>query len=104
MRKEYNKLVRDGIPEIIERDGRKAYVHRLDDKEMIRCLENKLQEELNEYVEDRSVEELADILEVIYALCKMKGVSREELERTRAIKEIARGAFEKRIFLEYVED
>ena len=76
----------------------------LDDKEMIKCLENKLQEEVKEDVEDRSVEELADILEVIYALCKMKGVSKEELERTRAIKEIARGSFNEKIFLEYVED
>jgi len=104
MRKEHYKLVRDRIPEIIEGEGRKAHVRVLDDKEMIKCLENKLQEEVNEYVEDRSVEELADILEVIYALCKMKGVSKEELERTRAIKEIARGAFNEKIFLEYVED
>jgi len=104
MRKEHYKLVRDHIPEIIESDGRTAHVRILDDNEMIKCLENKLQEEVNEYVEDRSVEELADILEVIYALCKMKGVSKEELERTRAIKEIARGAFNEKIFLEYVED
>lgn len=104
MRKEHNKLVRDKIPEIIELDGRKAVTRILDEKEMIKCLENKLQEEVNEYIEDRTVEELADILEVIYALCRVKGVSLEELERTRAIKEIARGSFNERIFLEFVED
>lgn len=104
MRKDHYKLVRDRIPEIIESDGRKPYVRILNDKEMIKCLENKLQEEVNEYVEDRSIEELADILEVIYALCKMKGISREELERTRTIKEIARGSFNDKIFLEYVEE
>jgi len=104
MRKEHYKLVRDRIPEIIERDGKKAYVRTLDDMEMIKYLESKLQEEINEYIEDRSLEELADILEVIYALCKAKGVSKEELERTRAIKERARGSFDKKIFLEYVED
>lgn len=87
MRKEHFKLVRDRIPEIIEKEGRKPYVRILDDQEMMKCLENKLQEEVNEYVEDRSVEELADILEVIYALCKMKGISKEELEQTRAVKE-----------------
>jgi len=104
MRKEYNKLVRDRIPEIIERDGKKAFVRILDEKEMIKGLENKLQEEVNEYFDDRSVEELADILEVIYALCSLKGVSKDELERMRAIKEIARGSFEKGVFLEFVED
>lgn len=104
MRKEHYKLVRDRIPEIIEGEGRKACVRILDDNEMIKCLENKLQEEVNEYIEDRSVEELADILEVIYALCKMRGVSKKELERTRAVKEIARGSFNEKVFLEYVED
>lgn len=104
MRKEHYKLVRDRIPEIIESDGRRVCVRILNDEEMIKCLENKLQEEVNEYIEDRSMEELADILEVIYALCKMKGISKEELERTRAIKEIARGSFNEKIFLEYVED
>ena len=104
MRKEHYKLVRDRIPEIIEREGRKPCARILDDNEMIKCLENKLQEEVNEYVEDRSVEELADILEVIYALCKMKGISKEGLEQIRANKEIARGSFNEKIFLEYVED
>lgn len=104
MRKDYYKLVRDRIPEIIENEGRTPHVRVLDDKEMITCLENKLQEEVNEYIKDHSLEELADILEVIYALCKMKGIPRDELERTRAIKEIARGSFIKKVFLEYVED
>ena len=104
MLKEHYKLVRDHIPEIIESDGRKAHVRVLDDNEMVKCLENKLLEEVNEYIEDRSLEELADILEVIYALCKMKGISKEELEKTRTIKEIERGSFNEKIFLEYVEE
>lgn len=104
MRKEHNKLVRDFIPQIIERNGSKAHIRILNEKEMISCLENKLIEEVNEYLEDDSVEELADILEVIYALCQIKGISKDELERTRAIKEIARGAFKERIYLEYVDD
>ena len=104
MRKEHNKLVRDFIPQVIERNGRKAHIRILNEKEMISCLKNKLIEEVNEYLEDESVEELADILEVIYALCQIKGISKDELERTRAIKEIARGAFKERIYLEYVDD
>ena len=70
----------------------------LEEKEMIHCLEAKLLEEAYEYIEYKSVEELADVLEVIYALCEITGVSNEELERTRAIKEIARGAFKDRFF------
>lgn len=53
MKKEHYKLVRDFIPEIIEAEGRKPYVRILDEKEMIECLENKLQEEVNEYFADR---------------------------------------------------
>ena len=104
MRKEYNKLVRDRIPEKIKQEGRNPHVRVLEEKEMIHCLEEKLLEEVNEYINDKTVEELADILEVIYALCEIKGVSKEELERTRAIKEIARGAFKDKIYLEYVEE
>lgn len=103
MKKEYNKLVRDRIPETITQSGRMPHVRILDEKEMISCLEAKLVEETNEYIEDKSVEELADILEVIYALCEIKGISKEQLERTRAIKEIARGVFKQRIYLEYVD-
>ena len=51
MRKDHYELVRDRIPEIIESKGRTAYVHVLDDGEIIKCLENKLQEEVNEYIE-----------------------------------------------------
>lgn len=103
MRKEFNKLVRDLIPEQIEKDGRKAYIHTLDTKEMILCLEDKLVEEVNEYLKDGTVEELADIVEVIYAICKVKEISYEELERTRIEKQIANGGFERKIFLEYTE-
>lgn len=104
MKKVHNKLVRDFIPQIIDQDGKKAHVRTLDEKEMIICLKNKLIEEVNEYLENESVEELADVLEVIYALCQNKKISIEELERTRKRKKIARGSFDERVFLEYVED
>lgn len=104
MRKEHYKLVRDLIPEIIKSEGKKPYVRKLDEKEMIRSLENKLLEEVNEYLEDKTVEELADVIEVIYALCQIKGVSRAQLEKPRTIKEMERGSFNGKIFLEYVDD
>lgn len=103
MRKDINKLVRDRIPEKIVRVGKNAHIRILDDIEMEKCLERKLVEEVNEYLSDKTVEELADIIEVVYAICKMRGVSKEELEGQRVTKAIANGAFDEQIFLEYTE-
>jgi len=98
----YDKLVRDRIPEIIEADGKTAEIEILGDSEYRRCLDEKLGEELKEYLESGSIEELADILEVIYALVDLNGTSREEFERLRAEKDTDRGGFEKRLFLKEV--
>ena len=63
----HNKLVRDRIPEIIEKSGKTAYCHILSNDEYIVELDCKLNEECAEYQEDKSIEELADMLEVIRA-------------------------------------
>lgn len=102
--KKYNKLVRDRIPEIIEKDGHKAKFRTLSEKEYIAALDKKLQEELKEYQEDKSIEEMADVLEVLYAICYARGYTIEELETKRKEKNSERGGFEKRLFLESVED
>ena len=62
-------------------------------------LDAKLDEELAEYHKDHSIEELADLLEVIRAVAVARGYSLEELERIRANKAAKRGGFEKRILL-----
>ncbi|AIY80230.1 hypothetical protein U728_934 [Clostridium botulinum 202F] len=54
--KEYNKLVRDGIPEIIERDDKKCKIEIASKKEKYKFLEMKLQEEVNEFIEDKNLE------------------------------------------------
>lgn len=100
----YNKLVRDRIPEIIENSGKTAHTYLLGDKEYIAELDRKLGEEYAEYQADKNIEELADMLEVIYAIAKARGASVEELERVRKEKAEKNGAFEKRIFLEGVEE
>lgn len=98
-----NKLVRDKIPEIINYDNKKIAVTKiLDDEEYIKELNRKLQEEVNEYLEDNNVEELADIVEVIYGILKYKTVSIEEFEVLRKNKVNKRGAFNKKIFLEKI--
>lgn len=94
----YNKLVRDKIPEIIENQGEKANVRILDDSDYLKLLEMKLDEETGEYHRDKNLEELADILEVVFALADSIG-SREKLMEIYQKKHDARGGFEKRIFL-----
>ena len=103
MTKHHNKLVRDKIPEIIEKAGKKAYTHILSEEEYIAELDKKLGEEFAEYQADKSIEELADMLEVMYAIAKARGWSVSELEAVRREKTEKRGAFEKRIFLERVD-
>lgn len=98
----YNKLVRDKIPEIIEQDGKIAIFEILSDDEYINMIDAKLDEELAEYHGDQTIEELADLIEVIYAAAISRGYSLEELEKVRYEKSKKRGSFEKRIFLKEV--
>ena len=67
-------------------------------------IEMKLNEEVAEYQEDKNLEEMADVLEVLQAICVARGYSLEELERLRAKKADERGKFADRIFLKYEED
>ena len=99
MLKVYNKLVRDRIPEIIEADGKRCKTRILSDEEYLRYVDAKLDEELAEYHKDGSIEELADLLEVIRAAAAARGSSIEEVEAIRVRKAEKRGGFEKRILL-----
>ena len=96
---EYNKAVRDKIPEIIQKDGHSCNVKKLSDAEFLEHLERKISEEVAEYQSDKNPEELADILEVIYRVAQLKGVSKEELEKIRIKKSEERGGFDKNLFL-----
>lgn len=101
--KSYHKLVRDRIPEIIESDGKQCIYEVLSKEDYLAVLDEKLQEELNEYEESKSLEELADLMEVMYAVVKARGWSIEELEQVRKEKAEQRGGFEKRILLKEVQ-
>ena len=98
----YNKLVRDKIPEIIRSDGKQCTTEILSDDEFLEMVDAKLDEELAEYHKDKNIEELADLLEVVYAAAAARGYSVEELEKVRADKALKRGAFENKIFLKEV--
>ena len=98
--KTFNKLVRDKIPEIIEADGRTCKTHILTDEEYLAALEEKLNEEVAEYQKDKNLEEMADVLEVLQAICIARGYSLVELEILRKKKANDRGGLSKKIFLE----
>lgn len=96
---EYNKAIKDKIPEIIENDGYSCNIQTLSDEEFLIEIEKKLGEEVTEYQNDKNPEELADILEVIYRIAKLRGISKEELDNIRIKKTEERGGFEKNLFL-----
>lgn len=95
----YEKLVRDKIPEIIEMSGKQCEIEILSDEKYLEMIDKKLDEELAEYHKNRNIEELADLLEVIYAATKARGYSIEDLEIVRAEKTEKRGGFDKKILL-----
>lgn len=95
----FNKLVRDKIPDIIKAKGETPVTRILDDGEYRLRLEAKLTEEVAEYLESKDLEELADILEVLYALAEAAGHSKEDLHNAQKAKNGSRGGFEKKILL-----
>ncbi|MDD2566212.1 MAG: nucleoside triphosphate pyrophosphohydrolase [Candidatus Gracilibacteria bacterium] len=96
----HNKLVRDLIPEIIESRGEIAVTRILDSEEYTLELKKKLLEEVNEFLEsENDSEELADILEVVYALGEKGGISKDGLEKIRQEKATKRGGFKNKIYL-----
>lgn len=100
----YNKLVRDKIPEAIEKtEGRTANYKILNDKEYLQELDRKLFEEAHEFVEEHSVEELADLMEVISTIMNVRGLSLEEVEVARKAKSDKKGKFDDKVYLIDVE-
>ena len=98
----YNKLVRDRIPEIIRASGKQCSVDVLENTAYINMLDAKLQEELNEYQQSKSLEELADLLEVMGAVVRARGYTWDDLTRVRKKKRDERGGFDQRILLKDV--
>jgi predicted house-cleaning noncanonical NTP pyrophosphatase (MazG superfamily) len=95
----FNKAIRDKIPEIIRKDGHSCNIQTLSDEKFLVEIEKKLSEEVIEFQNDKNLEELADILEVIYRIAQLKGISKEELEKIRVKKLQDKGGFEKNLFL-----
>ncbi len=101
----YNKLVRDKIPENIDSEnGRKSKYRILNDDEYLKELNKKVIEEANEFVEENSIEELGDLMEVLNAIMKLKGYKMEDVNIAMKKKVDKKGSFNDRIYLEYVDE
>ena len=100
----YDKLVRDKIPEVIRQAGKQPVTDILPHEAMAAALDRKLQEEVQEYLESSSVEEMADVLEVLHGIACHKGISWDEVESVRIRKRDERGGFEKGIRLLEVKE
>ncbi len=104
MAKIYNKLVRDRIPEIIEKDGEKPFVRILDEEEYKKELKKKIKEEVEElFLAENNqdlIKEIGDVLEVLEYIEKSFGLDKEEILKVKEERKQKRGGFDKKIFLE----
>ena len=98
----YGKLVRDGIPDLVRSDGDEPHVRRLNDEQFEGALYKKLVEEATEFRDSGDIAELADLLEVVRAICKLKGWRLDDIDDVRLQKFAERGGFNDRVFLEEI--
>ncbi|WP_317136389.1 nucleoside triphosphate pyrophosphohydrolase [Methanochimaera problematica] len=98
----FGKAVRDKIPDIIRDSGSECSVEVLNELLFYVAMKKKLQEEVDEYKKTPCLEELADIMEVVYKLCEMEGFSIKELERVRLKKREERGGFDRSLYLKEI--
>ena len=97
------KLIRDNIPNIIRSAGKKPIYHIALEQEYKEFLKKKLQEEVDEFLLDESVEEIADVLEVLESITKANGYNWQEILAAQQKKWRENGGFDQRLILEKVE-
>ena len=96
----HNKLVRDNIPQFIRQDGREPVTHVADEKEFRQKLKDKFLEEAKEYIQSETIQEMADVFEVITAILEIQGWDIEQIVAVQKKIRAERGAFSKRIILD----
>lgn len=107
-RKVYNKLVRDKIPEIIKQNKGIPKTSKLTAKQFRIALKEKLLEEAKELQEadgkESILNELSDVLQLVESIARNNNLSLADIKKQQVRKKKERGAFEKRIFLKYVDE
>ncbi|WP_210365793.1 nucleoside triphosphate pyrophosphohydrolase [Bacillus sp. REN3] len=105
--KEYNKLVRDYFPELMNQKGRKVETEVLDNQKYSEKLMEKFDEEVAKFKSagtDRLLSEIVDLLEVVYAIADSRGITESEVEFMRQLKKNRNGGFRKRLMLKSISD
>lgn len=104
----YNKLIRDRIPEIIEKDGNTADIIILSEESFKQAIKEKLIEEATEVLNadnrDEVLSELADLQEVMDTIKQMYNINTLEVNTIQAVKALQRGKFEKKLYLKSVKE
>jgi len=97
------KLVRDHIPEIIEEDGKWCLTRKVhgSDEHMV-MLKEKIAEEAQEFIENPSYEEAADMVEVIKAFCHLNNLEWDAVLDRADNKQETHGGFYNGIILQRV--
>jgi len=98
----YDKLVRDKIPTILDAKGKQYTARQCEGNEKFEYLKRKLVEEVDEFLEEPSIEEVADIQEVLFSLSLQLGFTTAALEQVRKTKIAQRGEFRENWILEEV--
>jgi predicted house-cleaning noncanonical NTP pyrophosphatase (MazG superfamily) len=106
VRKEYNKLVRDFIPDLLQRQQVQYGIAEMAQDEYCQALRKKLIEEAQEAAaatEANLITELADLWEVIDATMTAYGIQRHQVLACQQQRRIARGAFDRKLRLLWTE-
>ena len=103
MKKHYNKLVRDRVPEIIKEAGKSCICHLVKGDTLISYAHKKLREEIEEFIEDPCAEEAADVMEIFHFLCDLYGIRDSQIMATSTAKRITKGGFNEGTVLSWVE-